>query len=728
MPRARYTQPTFAAGEFDPLLSGREDLENYFLSAARLENVIALPQGPLAKRPGMRPIHRLDRPHLLPDGTAINLFDATYDEDTPIQLIEWDPVSSMHRVLVVLTDRTAVFLDAEDDGEVLATMDLSASSSGPRAMLADGETWSVISYLDSLLLLHPSGAPVQLRFRSDDRDMFLVDRMLLPFEALPQFAFPDSPLATGLVEEQEIRLSGYERGNRIAIELGGEVVDGHISTAPVTAIALQGLIRSLPNGPKRATVGLVEQVDHPNETYRIVFGVRTERDDLRPWPLLVVSTLEAPDSAIATVNRTQLGRPARENLWSDRRGWPSTGTFYQGRLWLGGAVQSPDVIASSRAGSFFDFAEDREPIASSPIVVRLDLDEAVNVRHIHPGRNLQVFTDRLEIFFPDEPITPENVSAKIASRHGTSTRPVDIEGATFFIDRNGEHLREFVYSDAVENYTAEPVSSLAPHLIKGTRWIARVRGASSREPERLILGRGAGDPATVCVFERSQNVTAFSRIVTAGIGDRAAAHIMAATGGRDSEAWFVVQRAEAFGPVIERWRDDLGLDAVQDVTASSSGEVQLPAAWADTDVWVIRRDGRPIAAFTADGRGRIALGDDWSGDAVAAGLAFMPRVVMHPYRARGAPSPVMVNQRIFRAYLSFERTGQAVITVGGERWEVPTELLESTEADSAFEDLLFTGERRMSGFGRWEQEPRIEIGQTVPLPWTLKWLNYDIRF
>ena len=54
--------------------------------------------------------------------------------------------------------------------------------------------------------------------------------------------------------------------------------------------------------------------------------------------------------------------------------------------------------------------------------------------------------------------------------------------------------------------------------------------------------------------------------------------------------------------------------------------------------------------------------------------------------------------------------------------------LDSGTLDADLEEVLFTGPKRVSGIGRWELEPRLRITQTVPGPWLLRSVAYDIRF
>src|SRR3546814_122870 len=54
MPIATPLQPSTNAGEFGPRMDARTDFAKYPLACARLENMLPLPQGGAARRPGTR--------------------------------------------------------------------------------------------------------------------------------------------------------------------------------------------------------------------------------------------------------------------------------------------------------------------------------------------------------------------------------------------------------------------------------------------------------------------------------------------------------------------------------------------------------------------------------------------------------------------------------------------------------------------------------------------------
>ena len=111
------------------------------------------------------------------------------------------------------------------------------------------------------------------------------------------------------------------------------------------------------------------------------------------------------------------------------------------------------------------------------------------------------------------------------------------------------------------------------------------------------------------------------------------------------------------------------------------------------------------------------------------GIRMVPRILLQPYKGKGGRSPTMQRQRIFRALVNLERTSHAAISMEGQTPKaIALTDYDGEIYDQDLEEILFTGVKRVSGLGRWELEPRLEITQTEPGPFVLRSVSYDIRF
>lgn len=652
--------------------------------------------------------------------------------------------------------------------------------------------------LDTIFLYHENFPPYLVQRLENDTDWRSAE---IEFASVPEFPFQDGDVSGGENEQQHLRFDGMGSGNTLVVEYNGDISSEvtWTTTAADNATNLEAAIEELSD-----ITSVTVTVDSGSGANAELLVEWDGVDGKLPWATLIISMLTG--TGTVEVTRKQYGGPDTAPLWSETRGYPRCGTFYQGRHWMGGFRSRPDVIAGSRAGSILDFKEDADPVSASPIVVAPNIDDQVTVHNIYPGRHLQIFTSSAELYVPSEPITIDNIALKVTSRYGSSeiTQPVDVQGGTLFSDRNGRALREYLFTDAEASYTAEPISLLAGHLMSSPRSLVLRRALDIDEPTLLLLANtgtnrdGNDVPAAMVVIDRAQQVTGFCRIKTQGTPLS-----FAATQGGD--AFAVVRRELAGVPwnYVEQFDEGFMSDASVTVENSDYDEATAtadqtvfaytftsPADDADVAVWTRAKAADPwsraagdeysvdlgaqevtfatgLAAGTlvrinlrqstasvsaaapflegievaahADGitagsvtvsGGVIDIGDERFDFALQAGLRQIPRIVLHPYKGRGDLSPTMQKQRIFRALVQLERTAGVAITGhdGGTPRDVSLSNYDSGVTDRLLSEILFSGAKRISGLGKWQTEPTIEITQKEPMPFLLRSVTYDVRF
>lgn len=365
--------------------------------------------------------------------------------------------------------------------------------------------------LDSILLYHRDVAPWQVQKLSGDANW---TSFTFKFQSVARQAFTTGAVSGGENERQIFNFTGMSAGDTLVIEYNGQTSSlvTWSATAATNATNLQAAVNSLDgiSAAVGATFG---------SEYSIEF---TGVDGKRPWPVMVINILTG--SGTGTVDRRAFGRPDTDDLWSETRGYPSCGGFYQGRHWMGGFRSRPDILAGSRAGDYGDFKGDADPVAGSPILVAPNVDDQISIEAIFPGRHLQIFTSSTEFYIPDEPISVDNIAVKATSRFGANsfTKPVDVQGGTLFVDRNGRAVREYLYTDTEASYSAEPISIMAGHLVSSPRFMCLRRSQNVDKPAMLLLANTGTDrfgeivPASFCVIDRAQQVTGFVRVNTQG--------------------------------------------------------------------------------------------------------------------------------------------------------------------------------------------------------------------
>ena len=187
-----------------------------------------------------------------------------------------------------------------------------------------------------------------------------------------------------------------------------------------------------------------------------------------------------------------------EQSWSAVRGYPAAVAFHENRLCFAGTLAEPDTIWMSQIGSFFNF-DVGEAADTDSINLVAATGNVHEIRYLISNRDLQVFSTTGELYVPtfqNQAITPTNAQIRLQTPYGTEhVQPVSIDGATIFVQKGGSVVREFLFTDAEDAYTAAPVSTLAPHLINDPQYLAVSHGAFSLSDTYAALVLGNGDMA-----------------------------------------------------------------------------------------------------------------------------------------------------------------------------------------------------------------------------------------
>lgn len=226
-----------------------------------------------------------------------------------------------------------------------------------------------------------------------------------------------------------------------------------------------------------------------------------------------------------------------EAAWSATRGYPICGTFYQGRLWIGGSRDLPSTMWGSHVGELFEF-DPATGLDDEAIEYTLDANDVAAIKALHPGRHLQIFTGSSEWYIPQNPgapITPSNVAVDVTTKFGCreGLPVIDVSGAVLFIQREGKAIREFLFTDTEQAYTAQNISLLAPHLIRTPVDFALRKATSTDESDLIILINSDGTASSLTTL-RDQEITSWQLHSTDGLFKNAMEV--------DSEVYFVVER------------------------------------------------------------------------------------------------------------------------------------------------------------------------------------------
>lgn len=373
---------------------------------------------------------------------------------------------------------------------------------------------------DTMILVHPDYAPQRL-VRGDASSLWRLEPV--PFTSYPQVDFNDASSPEPVSEVQEISFEGatWEQGNTFVIEIRGattrSITYAGAATAEEQATTAENMRREIQKiGVLPATGVVVEFVSYTAGPPDVaVFRVSFTEASADSYELIGVIPEQVPSSAKAVVSRTAAGSSRKENAWSATRGWPSSITFHEGRLWFGGSRSLPQTVFASQIGDLFGYTIG-EGFDDDAIVQTLNSDRLNAIQAIFSGRELHLFTTGGEATYGSDVLTPENAYPKFQTRFGSGeVRPVSIDGSTLFVQRTGKVLREFVFDLNEDAYLSPPLTAVSPSIVNAIRDMAAWQGSGDDDANYVFVVNGDG---TVAVFNtlRAQEVASWVEWTTRG--------------------------------------------------------------------------------------------------------------------------------------------------------------------------------------------------------------------
>ncbi len=254
-----------------------------------------------------------------------------------------------------------------------------------------------------------------------------------------------------------------------------------------------------------------------------------------------ITAVANPFSATADVTETLAGTAATsvwwEGAWSDYRGHPTQGGFYDDRLILTRGL----TVYGSQVGDYTNFAVSDQALASDSIQFQLLSRQQNEIHWLEPFRRLMVGTIGSEWWISGaggdrDPLTPASIRAKQDSFHGSANvTPVKVAHALLFLQRDGKILREQSYQLENDSFVSRSLSILAEHL---TTDYDITQLAYQQYPHSVVWALLADGTLLSLTYAADQEVTAWARHETDGEFES----ICVIPGDDADELWAVVKR------------------------------------------------------------------------------------------------------------------------------------------------------------------------------------------
>ena len=362
----------------------------------------------------------------------------------------------------------------------------------------------------------------------------------------------------------------------------------------------------------------------------------------------------------------------KEQAWSARKGWPICGTFYDGRLAVGGTENLPNTVWLSKAGAFFNWQiGTNDADAISEVAAG---EKSGRIQHVFGASRLLVMTDSTAFAFigsSSGAITPKTIALRKGSENGIGRlRPVEVDGAAVFLDQTGALMREIRIDESTNSFEAPGVSLLAEHLIRQPTAITVMPGSPTR-PETYAMFVTADGTLVTYHSLRAERITAFVEWNTAGFF-----RDVCAVG---PDLFVLTERAGTWR--IEKFEDSAApLDCAKRVTSGSQTRAFTGFSHlASQTVGIVSR-GHDLGDVAVDGAGNITLPDSLPAVfEIEAGFRYTQTIRPMPADAdlpTGAARGLM--KRLLRVSLVVDRSGQlqiagrdVLLTFQGDDFTVP---------------------------------------------------------
>ena len=658
MPRFVEFTTNFATGELDPLLRARVDLQAYNNALAKATNVLIQPQGGLRRRPGTKHIFELP-----------NSSSGASSAGNGVRLVSFQFSVTDSYMLCFTHNRMHVVKNGAIVTNINGTGNSYLTTAITSAMV-DDMCWTQSA--DTLIVVHPDLSPVKI-VRGASDSLWTVST--ITFDSIPKYAYT---LTT----------------SNPAVTLTPSAVSGNITLTASGAAFSAGSVNQYVNGNVQGRARIVEYIS------TTVVKAITE------YPFFDTTALASGAWELEA---------GYVDVWSAGKGWPTTVTFHEGRLYLGGSKSRPSTIWGSKIGLFFDFVP-TESLDDDAVEATLDTNDLNVITDIISSRDFQVFTTGGEFFIPQantDPVTPLTFTFKNVSRNGIKpgTRVQSVESGSIYIQRQGKSLNEFVFSDTQLTYITQRISLLSGHLLKGPQRIALRRASSTEEADLLLMTNTDDGSMAVFSIMRSQQVTSPSEFLTDGLFIDVGVDV--------NVIYAVTQRV--FNSVTRYFIELFDYAYFTDcafVGGSASGVASgLPHIGKSLNVIC---DGSPQGNETVSAGGAVTF-DRESVTSYEVGLPITVYIKTMPAEVKlQTGSRVSFKKRIVEISAVVNKTQNMTIN----NQPVAFRLLDNPLLDDPIPE--FTGIKRVNGVLGYNREQFIEVSQDLPVKMNLLGLDYRV--
>jgi len=411
-------------------------------------------------------------------------------------------------------------------------------------------------------------------------------------------------------------------------------------------------------------------------------------------------------TVVETLANTSATTDWQEQVYSAKRGWPICACFHDDRLVLGGGKTRRQGLYLSQVGSYKNF-DSGTGLDAQAIWTGISVDKVQDIRRVVSHQNLLVFTDQLVAYCPQsetKPLTPATISIRPQANYGITTtcNGKVFDGAVSYAQTGGKVMRELIYNDTIQAYSAEQTSVFTAQRVSNPQAIAALPASASIPEQYLFVVMDNGGMAVLHSL-RSQQLTGWTFWTTPNGLFKSVAVV-------NNEAFVLILRGTTYS--LEKFRFDVeaSLDGfTTHAAAATFASGVLGPARADGKYDVVS-DGKHYGTLSLSGgvltpdvapTGETYIGIGWSPT-----LETLPPEIETPIGSLHV-RPKRLSQ------VSVTIAGSVSVRANGQDLDVWDVAQDPNTQDRRKSN---TYHFRLLG---WKQDPTVTLGIQVPLPVTI---------
>ena len=655
MARSSLALSTFTSGEISPRLEGRIDIEKYRSGLSDLTNMIVQPHGGLTRRPGTE------------------YLGAVKDSSVKTRLIPFQFKTSDTYILEFGHQYMRVFRNGLQVLLGSAKTITAATKANPAVITSNSHGYSNGDeiYLTSV------GGMTELNGRN-----YIV-----------------ANASTNTYSLKDLFGNNINSTNYTTYTSGGSTDEIYETATPYASADVFNL--------RFAQSADVMYFAHPS------YAIRTlSRTDHNAWTFATPSINENSTPVLTT---------------SDN--YPSVVTFFEQRLVFAATNNNPQTIWFSKNADYLNFTTGTS--ADNALIYTIASNQVNSIRYLSPTRVLTIGTSGGEYVLTttnDGPITPTTTQIRKYSNYGSANiEPVQVADVTLFLQRGNRKVREFKYVGEVNTagYQAPDITVLAEHITKGG-----VEGfAYQQEPENIVWCIRADGTLLGLTYRREEAVVAWHKHVIGGkfgAGQAVVESISALpTDSGNDELYMVVKRTINGQTMryVEVMKDfDFGSTTTSAFFVDSGLAYAGSAVSGFSSLYHLEGDDVSILANGAShpdktvSNGAISL--DFSATSAAIGYGYTSS--MQTLRIESGSQDGISQGKPKRIHGITMRLFETVgVEIGNDAGEIDRVFFRDSSMAMDEAVPLFTGDKDIEFQGGFDDDDRIYLQQTQPLPLTI---------